>query len=154
MIFDLVFLGAFVAGWLGCGYLPWLLLSVASRGNAGLGRLPVALFGGLVGALAVPLLGLDNATGLWLSFLVAFLTSATLLALARLAFEVEANSESAPSAGASEFAAATGAQRPAGMLPGPGIGRMKDIHRVRTSGGWPGGKTPARRPPGKEADRP
>ena len=153
MIFDLVFLGAFVAVWLGCAYLPWLVLSLSTRGRAGLGRLPLALFGGLVGALAVPLLGLDNATGLWLSFLVAFLSSATALGLARLAFEVQADSEPTPGEGASQLAAASGAARPAGMLPGPGIGRMKDIHGAPTTRGWPGGIAPANRPSSREADR-
>ncbi len=84
MIFDVIFLTAFVAGWLGCAYLPWLALSVATRGEAGLGALPLGLFTGLVAALAVPVFGLDNGLGLGLSFLAAFGASAFMLGVRRL----------------------------------------------------------------------
>jgi hypothetical protein len=85
VIFDLIFIGAFSAGWLFCAYVPWLALSVMTRGNAGLRALPLCLVTGVVAALAVPLLGLDDARGIWLSFLAAFLAPAALLAARRFA---------------------------------------------------------------------
>jgi hypothetical protein len=84
-MFDLIFMGAFFAGWLFCAYLPWLAVSVMTKGNAGLRYLPLCLLAGAVAALAVPLLGLDDARGLWLSFLAAFLAPAALLAARRFA---------------------------------------------------------------------
>lgn len=85
MLFNLIFGGLLVAGWLTCAFIPWLVLSVATRGNAGLKLLPLVLFTGLVAALAVPILGLDDATGLGLSFIAATLTPALLLAVHRYA---------------------------------------------------------------------
>ena len=90
MIFTLIFLGGLVAGWLLCAYIPWLALSVATRGGAGIGMLPVCLAAGLVGALAVPALGADGTSGLWASFAIAFGLSALLLALRRYAFGTRA----------------------------------------------------------------
>ena len=49
-MFTLIFLGLIVAGWLILGFVPWLCWSVATRGNAGLGMLPLA-FTGAGGAL-------------------------------------------------------------------------------------------------------
>lgn len=85
MLFDLIFLSLLAVGWLICAYLPWLTLSIATRGRAGLKLLPLCLFAGLVAALAVPILGFDNEIGLGLSFLVAFATPALLLAARRYA---------------------------------------------------------------------
>lgn len=84
MLFDLVFLGLFLAGWLICAFIPWLAFSVATRGNAGLINLPLVLFAGVIAGLAVPLLGLDGWNGLWLSFLAAMLVSAGLMTLRRV----------------------------------------------------------------------
>jgi hypothetical protein len=83
VLFNLIFLGLFFAGWLVCAYLPWLALSVATRGNAGLKMLPLCLFSGVVAALAVPLLGLDDGTGVWVSFVSALVAPALLLAARR-----------------------------------------------------------------------
>lgn len=80
MLFTLIFLSLLIAGWLICGFVPWLALSVVTRGNAGLANLPLCLFAAVVSGLAVPLLGLTNSTGLWLSFLLAFLIPVLLLA--------------------------------------------------------------------------
>lgn len=84
MLFDAIFLGLFVSGWLICGFVPWLVLSVATQGNAGLIYLPLAMFAGVVGGLAVPVLGADGTDGIWLSFLVALLAPALLLAARHL----------------------------------------------------------------------
>ena len=84
MLYALIFISLFVAGWLACAYLPWLVLSVATRGNAGLRYLPLCLLAGVTAGLAVPLLGLDDATGLWLSFLLAALVPSLLLVIRRV----------------------------------------------------------------------
>ncbi len=84
MLFDVIFVSLFVTGWLICAFLPWLVLSVATRGNAGLANLPLCLFAGLVGALAVPIMGFDGAGGLSMSFLVAALVPSLLLGARRL----------------------------------------------------------------------
>lgn len=88
MLFEAIFLTLFFAGWLGCAFLPWLALSVATKGEAGLAVLPLCLLAGTVAALLVPILGLENTTGLWLSFLAAFLASAAALAARRFAQQV------------------------------------------------------------------
>lgn len=86
MLYSLIFLSLFTVGWLLCAYLPWLIVSVLSRGHAGMRYLPLCLFAGLVAALAVPAFGLTNALGLGLSFAVAFLAPAALLAARHYAF--------------------------------------------------------------------
>lgn len=83
MLFTAIFLGALLFGWSVCAFAPWLALSVATRGNAGLGNLPLCLFAGIVCALAVPLLGMDDVRGLWLSFVVAVVAPSLLLAARR-----------------------------------------------------------------------
>jgi hypothetical protein len=50
--------------------------------------LALCLFAGVVGALAVPLLGADGDTGLWVSFAVAAAAPALLLTLRRITFPV------------------------------------------------------------------
>lgn len=85
MLFDAIFLGILLAGWLLCAYVPWVVLSVVTRGKAGLRTLPLALFTGLVGALAVPVLGADGWGGVWASFAVAALAPALLLAVRQFA---------------------------------------------------------------------
>jgi hypothetical protein len=84
VLFTLIFLGGEIAGWLLCAYLPWLAVSVATKGEAGLGMLGICLFAGLVCAMAVPFLGATDATGLWVSFLVAAAVPALLLTLRRI----------------------------------------------------------------------
>ena len=82
-MFTLIFMSLFLAGWLVCAAIPWFALSVKSRGNAGLRYLPLCLFAGVVAALAVPVLGLDDGRGLALSFVAAFSAPALLLAARR-----------------------------------------------------------------------
>ncbi|MEX0781145.1 MAG: hypothetical protein WD557_00735 [Dehalococcoidia bacterium] len=85
MLFAIIFLSLFLVGWLVCAFLPWLAVSVATRGNAGLGMLPMCLFTGVVAALAVPLLVNDGWTGVWLSFVAAIVAPAVLMAVRRFA---------------------------------------------------------------------
>jgi hypothetical protein len=83
VLFDAIFISLFVLGWLICGFLPWLALSVGTRGDAGLGYLPLCLFTAVVAGIAVPVLGLNDGRGLWVSFVVAFAAPSLLLAAAR-----------------------------------------------------------------------
>lgn len=83
-MFTLIFVSLFVAGWLLAGLVPWMVFSVATRGNAGLSNLPLCLFAGVVGGLAVPVLGKDDAAGIWLSMLAALAVPALLLVARRL----------------------------------------------------------------------
>lgn len=84
MLFDLIFLGLMLAGWLLCAYVPWVVASILTRGHAGLRYLPLCLFAGVAGALAVPVLGADGASGLWASFGVAAAVPTVLLAARRV----------------------------------------------------------------------
>ncbi len=83
MLFDLIFLTLYVLGWLALGFVPWLVLSVITRGKAGLRYLPLSLFTGVVGGLAVPLLYRDDGLGLILSFVMALALPAIALAIQR-----------------------------------------------------------------------
>jgi hypothetical protein len=81
--FDLIALTVLVVGWMTCGVAPWLALSVATRGTAGLAYLPLCMFVAVVSAMMVPILGATGVAGLWLSFAAAFLGPAVLLAIRR-----------------------------------------------------------------------
>jgi len=83
VLFDAIFIALFLAGWLLCAFVPWLALSVLTRGNAGLANLPLCLFAGVVAALAVPVFGLDNAAGIWVSFGASFVAPSLLLTARR-----------------------------------------------------------------------
>ncbi len=83
MAFTLIFVSLFLLGWLLAATLPWLAVSVATRGEAGIGMLALCLLAGVVAALAIPLLGASGAAGLWASFPVAAAASALLLAARR-----------------------------------------------------------------------
>ena len=84
MLYEIIFVGLFLAGWLVCAFIPWLVVSAITRGNAGIGMLPLCLFAGVVGALAVPFLINDGWTGVWLSFVAAVVAPAGLMAVRRL----------------------------------------------------------------------
>lgn len=79
-MFTAIFVGLYLAAWLVLGFLPWLALSVATRGRAGLINLPLCLFAAVVAGLAVPLLGATGGTGLLASMAAAFLVPLALLA--------------------------------------------------------------------------
>ncbi|HXU25120.1 MAG TPA: hypothetical protein VN697_13915 [Tepidiformaceae bacterium] len=83
MLYDAIFISLYVVGWLVCAFVPWLVLSVVSRGHAGLIYLPLCLFVGVVAGFAVPIFGLTDALGLWLSFAAAFVAPALLLGVRR-----------------------------------------------------------------------
>ncbi len=93
-MFTLIFGGAFVVAWLVCGFTPWLVLSVATRGQAGLGQLPLCLFAGVVAGLAVPILGMNGRDGIWVSFVAA--TGVPVLLLAARRLSLGAHSPSSP----------------------------------------------------------
>ena len=104
MLFELIFISLYLAGWLACGFAPWLAVSVATRGHAGLHMLPVCLFGGVVGGLAVPILVRQDLAGLVMSFVAAILVPAGLIAAQRLALSGrrEETSEDAAKVGEAE----------------------------------------------------
>ena len=83
MLFDAIFLGLFVSGWAAIGGLPWLALSVTTRGEAGLQYLPLCMFTGVVAGLAVTVAGLDDRNGIWISFILALVAPSLLLAARR-----------------------------------------------------------------------
>ena len=83
MLFELIFLSLFAVAWLTCGFVSWLALSVFTRGDAGLGNLPLSLFAALVGGLAVPILGLNSGLGIWLSMFAAAAVPSLLLGIRR-----------------------------------------------------------------------
>jgi hypothetical protein len=90
-VFTLIFVSLFVAGWLIAGLVPWMVLSVATRGNAGLVNLPLCLLAGVVGGLAVPVLGKDDAAGIWLSMAAAAVVPSLLLVARRLSLGADAH---------------------------------------------------------------
>ncbi len=89
MLFDLLFITFYVLGWLALGFLPWLALSVITRGNAGLRYLPLSMGAGVAGGLVVPFIR-DDGLGLILSFVVALALPTLLLAARRLALRLRA----------------------------------------------------------------
>lgn len=83
-LFDIIFVALFVAAWAILGLLAWTVASVATRGNAGIGMLPVAMAVGVVAGLAVPFLGATGGGGIWLSMVAAFALPSLLLAARRV----------------------------------------------------------------------
>jgi hypothetical protein len=83
VLFTAFFLSLFILGWMIVGAIPWLVLSVKTHGSAGLWYLPLSMFTGVVGGVAVPVLWLDTSTGIWVSFIAAFLLPSLLLAARR-----------------------------------------------------------------------
>lgn len=84
-MFTAIFLSLFFAAWLFAGFLPWLAFSVATRGHAGLGMLPLCMVTGVIAGLAVPLLGKDDGAGIWISMLAALVAPTLLMAARRFA---------------------------------------------------------------------
>ena len=77
----------FFALWCILGLLPWAVAAVLSRGRGALLALPLALAGAAASGVLVPLLGLRDALGFFISLPAALgggaLTSAAGIALAR-----------------------------------------------------------------------
>lgn len=85
MLFTLIFVALFIVGWSLCGLVPWVVNSALTRGNAGIGYLPLSIFTANVAGAAVPVLGANDARGLWLSFAAAVLVPTALLVIRRFA---------------------------------------------------------------------
>jgi hypothetical protein len=88
-LFGILAITVLLTGWLAMGTLAWLAISVATRGNAGLGMLPLAWFTGVVAALIVPMLGFTGGGGLLSSFFVAFLAPLFLMTARRWAMRAQ-----------------------------------------------------------------
>ncbi len=84
MLFDALFITLFVLGWLALGFVPWLVLSVATRGNAGIRYLLPSMAAGAVGGVVVSFIR-DDGFGLILSFVVALAFPTLLLTARRVA---------------------------------------------------------------------
>ncbi len=85
MLFTLIFSAIFIVGWSICGLVPWLVTSIVTRGNAGLGGIFLCIFAGNVAGATVPLIGFSGKGGFLASFFVAALASALLIAVRRFA---------------------------------------------------------------------
>ncbi len=83
MLFDALFITLFVIGWLALGFVPWLVLSVATGGNAGMRYLLPSMAAGAVGGLLVSFVR-DDGLGLILSFVVALAFPTLLLTVRRI----------------------------------------------------------------------
>lgn len=83
MLFDALFITLFVIGWLALGFLPWLVLSVATRGNAGMRYLLLSMAAGVASGVVVSFIR-DDGLGLILSFVVALAFPTLLLTVRRV----------------------------------------------------------------------
>lgn len=79
-MFTFIFLSLFTGAWALCGASAWLAASVATRGEAGLGMLPLAMGAGIIAGLAVPVLVRDDGLGLFLSLAAALALPAVFIA--------------------------------------------------------------------------
>jgi hypothetical protein len=95
----LAFVLFFFAVWCFVGLLPWAVAAVVARGRGALPALPLALAAASAAGVAVPLAGLDDAIGFFVSLATAFVggavASAAGIAVAR---RLGANSLSADAA--------------------------------------------------------
>lgn len=72
----LVFVLFFFAVWCFLGLFPWAVAAVMARGRGALPALPLALGAASAAGVAVPLAGLDDAPGFFLSLATALLGGA------------------------------------------------------------------------------
>jgi len=90
----LAFVIFFFAVWCFLGLITWVVAAVIARGRGALPALPLALAGAGVAGVAVPLAGLDDAAGFFLSLASALLAgaiaSAAGIALARRLWPTQA----------------------------------------------------------------
>ncbi|GIW12679.1 MAG: hypothetical protein KatS3mg062_0118 [Tepidiforma sp.] len=84
-MYTAVFVSIYLVVWGTLAFLPWLGVSVATRGRAGLWNLPLCLASGIIAALAVPFTGATGWYGLWGSLAAAFFVPLTLLLVRRWA---------------------------------------------------------------------
>lgn len=101
-LFGILAMAVLLIGWLAVGTLAWLVVSVATRGNAGLGMLPLAWFTAVVAALIVPMLGFTGGGGLLSSFVVALAAPLMLLSARRWAMRAQQPARTTDSAHAHE----------------------------------------------------
>ena len=81
MNFDVVALIVLCLIWAAFGAIPWLVVSIRRRGRGTLALLPLALIGGVGGAVLVPALGARNLPAV-LGSLVAAMVGGLALTLA------------------------------------------------------------------------
>jgi hypothetical protein len=67
----LAFVVFFFAVWLFFGLMAWAAVAVIKRGRGALTALPLALGGAAIAGVAVPLLGMQNGAGFFLSIITA-----------------------------------------------------------------------------------
>ena len=72
----LAFVLFFFAVWSFLGLITWAVAAVIAHGRGALPALPLALAAASAAGVAVPLAGLDNAAGFFLSLATAFLAGA------------------------------------------------------------------------------
>ncbi len=70
-MFDAIFLTAFFLTWALLGGLVWLAWSIRRRAYGAIWAFPFAVLGGMAGGVVVPLLGLDDGTGVGVSMITA-----------------------------------------------------------------------------------
>lgn len=95
-MYTAIFVSLFLVAWLALAFIPWLAVSVRTRGHAGLLNLPLCLLAGVAGGFAVPLLGLTGSEGVWISMAVAFVAPAVLLAARRFSLGAPVQGTSVP----------------------------------------------------------
>ena len=71
MSFDTLALAILFFVWAVLGALPWLVIALRRRGRGVLALLPLAIVGGVVGAVLVPALGARNVPAVFGSLLAA-----------------------------------------------------------------------------------
>ncbi len=81
MNFNVIGLIVLFLVWALFGFIPWLVVAVRRRGRDMLALLPLAILGGIGGAILVPLLGARNLPAV-LGSLVAAMAGGLLLTLA------------------------------------------------------------------------
>ena len=72
----LAFVLFFFAVWCFLGLIAWAVAAVVARGRGALPALPLAFAAASAAGVAVPLAGLDNAAGFFLSLATAFIAGA------------------------------------------------------------------------------
>jgi hypothetical protein len=72
----LAFVLFFVAVWCFLGLIAWAVSAIIARGRGALPVLPLALTAASAAGVAIPLVGLDDATGFFLSLATALLAGA------------------------------------------------------------------------------
>lgn len=95
----IAFLAFFFLLWYGLGLIPWSIAAVLTRGRGALLALPLALAGASAAGVLVPLVGLRDATGFFLSLPMAMI-GAAIGACTGIALSRRLDAARAPAAGA------------------------------------------------------